>query len=234
MKLLEVFEKTKNHLFPLAWASLLYIVLNLLTALAGMGIISLYILLLSFIGAMEYLISPLSAGVVLIVALLYAFLSAGYKGGVLNAYLKAYEGKTTSITEFYSYSLDRTLTMFGLEVIKHGFFLIFGGPLLAIYYFILSKYQYTEILTALALIAIYLIICLVFSPAFLWAGAYGANIKSGLKKIISTFRKHHIHYIAYYALLLISVGLSIIPIINIATLFLIIPLITITLIKMVR
>ncbi len=234
MRILEVFEKTKKHLFPLAWASLLYIVLNLLTALAGMGILSLYILLLSFIGAIGYLISPLSAGVVAVVALFYAFASAGYKGGVLNAYLKAYEGKTTSITEFYSYSLDRALTMFGLEIIKHGVFLIFAGPLIALYYFILSKYQYTEILTALALLAVYIIICLIFSPALLWAGAYGANIKSGLKKIISTFKKHHIHYIAYYLLLLISIALSVIPIINIATIFLITPLILITLIRMVR
>jgi len=219
------FSSYSKKPFALVWGSLLYIFLFITFLLAGIGIFLIYFLFLSTLGQELNPEAISTLAVVGIIAVLLLFFMGGINAALARAYRNTLTGRKTSLAEFYSYALDKAPDMFGIQLIREGMWLLLVGPALALYIYYLEGYEFMDMLIGTYAFFMTFVIHMLFTPAFLMIGAFGASFYNSLQYGMEFLRKRHIFFIGLYILFAFAWIFNFIPFLQIASIFFLYPLI---------
>jgi hypothetical protein len=124
--------------------------------------------------------------------------------------------------------------MFGIMVVRDLLWLLLAGPVLAIYFYFLSAVQYMDILAGLYVLTVTFVIHMLFTPAFISAGALGMSTFASMKHAFEFVRRRHIFFVVIYALFAVVWALNVIPFVQFVTLFFAYPLLYASMIIMLE
>ncbi len=205
--------------FNFAWCSIIYLFMLLLFTLACVGIFILYFLFASVFNKTVSFSSISTIIVSTFVVIIFLFFANGLNGALSIAYRRAMGKEKTSLVAFYSYALGRAPVMFALMLVRDLLWLLLVGPFIAAYIYALQGVAYMDALLAAYALFMTFVIHMVFTPAFLSAGAYGTGMLPSLRNTVRLLRNRHIFFICLYALFALVWLLSFVPFIQLATLF---------------
>jgi hypothetical protein len=220
--------------FMFVWGSLMYLFMLGAVLFTVIGFAMAYLVALSVLNQPVNLYSSVSVVVFSIAALAFVFLSGGLNAALARAYHSAFWKERTSMTAFFKFALNKAPEMFGIMLIRDLIWLVLGGPAIAAYIYFLEDYAFTDVLVGIYLLFITFVIHMLFTPAFISAGAFGTDLMSSLKHGIVFLRKRHIYFISIYAIFALAWILSWIPLLNFATLFFFYPVMYVAMIVMME
>ncbi len=219
--------------FLFMWGSFAYIFMFLVFLLAAMGLVLIYFIAAS---AVEYHItleSPVTIGVAAVITLLFLYCMGGLNAALAKTYYSAVDGMKTSLLDFYHYALSRAPPMFGLMLMREFFTILLVGPVAAIYYYFLSEYQYADYLLYMYALVIVFILHMLFTPAMV-SVSLGQLPFEAFRTMFFTIKKKHVHFIGMYILFAIVWALNFIPLIQLATIFFLYPVIYTAMILLIK
>jgi hypothetical protein len=203
----------------------MYVVLQLLFALAAVGIFLIYFLIASVLGLPTTVNSPPAVIAAVATLLLLLFFSCGLNAGLLRSYAAALEGRKTTVAEFLRYSLKKAAPMFAVMLMRDLVLAVIVGPVVLLYVSSLSGAAYMDVLVgAYALCATFLIHFL-FTPAFVSIGAFGTEFVSSLRIGIGFLRRKHVNALGLYAVFALAWLLNLVPIVQIITILVVYPVV---------
>jgi hypothetical protein len=205
--------------FMFVWGSLMYVFMLGAVLFTSIGFAMAYIVALSVLNQPVELDSSVSVLVFAIIALAFVFVSGGLNASLARAYHSAYWKERTSMTYFFKFALNKAPEMFGIMLIRDLIWLVIGGPAIAAYVYFLQDYALTDVIVGMYLLFVTFVIHMLFTPAFISAGAFGTDLMSSLRHGIVFLRRRHIYFIAIYAIFALAWVLSWIPLVNFATIF---------------
>jgi hypothetical protein len=211
--------------FNFVWCSLTYLVLLILFTLACIGIFIVYFLFASVFNKAVSFSSISTIIVSTFVVIIFLFFANGLNGALAMAYRKAMGKEKTSLVAFYSYALGRAPVMFALMLVRDLIWLVAIGPFIAAYVYAFQGVAYMDALLAAYALFMTFIIHMLFTPAFLSAGAYGTGMMASLRNAVRLLRRKHIFFICLYALFALVWLLNFVPFIQLATLFFVYPVV---------
>ena len=206
----------------------------MLFVFGAVGLFILYFLILSIFGRELSLDSIGTMGVLGIVGLLVIFFANGVNAALAMAYKTAISKGKISLTRFYSYALDRAPTMFGIMLIRELIWLLAVGPFIALFIYFFQDIEFVDIMLYVYAFFMTFIIHMLFTPAFILAGAFDATLFASLKQGFVFLRQKHVFFIALYILFAFVWLFNFLPFIQIATIFFIYPLIYTAMIMMIK
>ncbi|MFH0737908.1 MAG: hypothetical protein V1827_04750 [Candidatus Micrarchaeota archaeon] len=230
----KAFESFSKRPFLFIWGTLMYIILLLAFFFAALGIVMAYFVVLSLLDKELDPTSPASLIIAGALGLVFIFFSNGLNGALARAYRSAVWKEKTSLTKFFSYSLEKTLEMFGIMVVRDALWLLLAGPVIALYFYFLATTQYMDILVGLYVMSVTFIMHMLFTPAFISAGALDMGIVASMKHAFEFVRRKHLFFVVIYALFAVVWALNFIPFIQFVTLFFAYPLLYSALIIMME
>ncbi len=228
----KAFKSFSKRPFLFVWGSLMYMALLFATLFAAFGIALIYFIALSVFNVAfdPGALSSLAVfGAIIIVSV---FLSGGLNAALARAYRSAIWKEKTSLTKFFAYALDKAPEMFGIMLIRDLIWLLLAGPGIAIYVFFLAGVDFMDVLIAMYVLFVTFVIHMLFTPAFVCAGALGTPLFSSMKHAFDFMRRRHIFFIALYALFAVVWALNFIPFVQFVTLFFAYPVLYAALIVM--
>jgi hypothetical protein len=205
--------------FNFAWCSLLYVIMLLLFALACAGLFIIYFLLASVLNNTVSFTSLSTVIVSALVVLIFLFFANGLNGALATAYRRAMNKEKTSLVTFYSDTLSKAPAMFSIMIVRDLVWLLLVAPFIAAYLYVLHGIAYMDALLIVYALFMTFIIHMLFTPAFISAGAYGTEMMPSLRNMFRLLRNRHILFIGLYAVYASSWLLSFVPFIQLATLF---------------
>ena len=209
--------------FIFAWSSFMYLFLLGAVFFTALGIGMAYLIALSVFDQPVDLYSTTSMAVFGILALLFVFISSGLNASLARAYHSAFWREKTSLTVFFSFALRKAPEMFGIMLVRDLLWLVLAGPFIAIYIYFLSDIGLMDVLLGMYLLFITFVIHMVFTPAFIAAGAFGTELVSSLKHALVFLRKRHFFFMGLYAVFALVWLLNYVPFLNLVTLFFLYP-----------
>jgi hypothetical protein len=220
--------------FLFVWSSLLFVFMMLLFSFAAVGLFLIYFLFLSAFGQEISMESIPTIAVLGVIGILLIFFGNGINAAVAMAYHEATKKKKISLTKFYSYAVDRAPTMFGIMLIRELIWLLLVGPFIALYFYALEPYEYMDMLLVLYALGVTFVIHMLFTPAFVMAGAFGSGIFSSMKQSLEFFRKKHVYFVAMYMFFALMWVMNFLPFLQIATIFFLYPMAYTAMIIMIK
>ena len=220
--------------FNFAWGSLLCVFLLLAFAFACIGLFMIYFLISSVLGisvSTDSIPTLIAAGAIII---LFMFFANGINAALAVAYREAFNKQKTNLLSFYSYALNMAPTMFVIMLIRDLLWLLLVGPAFALYELVLKSHGYMDMLLLLYVLIVTFTIHLLFTPAFLSAGAFGTNTYASLRRTTYFLRNKHINFIGLYILFAIAWLLNFIPLLQIVSIFFLYPVIYTAMIAMLE
>ncbi len=211
--------------FLFVWSSIMYIFMLFVFLFACLGLLLAYFLTLSVFNTPLDLGSPVTLAVFAVIVLIFMFFANGLNAALARAYHAAFWREKTSLTRFYSYALDKAPEMFGIMLLRDLLWLVLAGPAIAVYIFFLKSVAFMNILLALYLLGVTFIIHMLFTPAFLSAGAFGTDLFSSLRHGFDFLRKKHIYFLLMYAIFAFIWLMNFVPFIQLATVFVLYPIV---------
>ncbi len=205
--------------FNFVWCSLLYLVMLALFLLACIGLFILYFLFASVINKTVSFTSLSTIIVATLVVLLFLFFANGLNGALAASYRRSMDREKTSLVMFYSDALSRSPVMFAIMLVRDLIWLVLVGPAIVGYIYALQGVAYMDLLIGGYALSMTFLIHMIFTPAFLSAGAFGTGMMPSLRNTSRLLRNKHIFFICLYALFALVWLLSFVPFIQIATLF---------------
>jgi hypothetical protein len=205
--------------FLFVWGSLMYLILLIAFFFAGLGLVLAYFISLSVFGKELDFGSLATMAIFGVIALAFIFFSGGLNAALARAYRSAVWKEKTSLTKFYSYALDKAPEMFGIMLLRDLLWLLLAGPGIAIYWYFLQDVAVMDILTGMYVLFVTFVLHMLFTPAFISAGALGTSFFSSMKHAFDFLRKSHIFFITIYALFAVVWLLNFIPFVQFITLF---------------
>jgi hypothetical protein len=218
------FNVCSKQPFLFVWSSLLFVFMMLLFTFAAIGLFLVYFLFLSAFGQEISLESIPSIAVFGVIGLLLVFFGNGINAALAMAYHEASKKKKVSLTQFYSYAIDRAPTMFGIMLVRELLWLLLVGPFIALYFYALEPYEYMDMLMIAYGLGMTFVIHLLFTPPFVLAGAFGTGIFGSLKQSLDFFRRKHVYFAALYILFAGMWVMNFLPFLQIASIFFLYPL----------
>ncbi|MCK4318959.1 hypothetical protein KAW38_00100 [Candidatus Micrarchaeota archaeon] len=202
-------------------SSLIYLLLNVLSFGAMMGILTIAFLLISLTPLGEsYGVYILGVGI-FICLLMYVFLFSGFKGAFVNDLNLIIERKKPSFFGFVRYGIRESPRFFVVSLIKlilHGLILI---PLAALYYFVFMPFPSIAMygLIGLILVALFFnyIVQFLFSFSYVTAVVDRVNSFSALAICLNFLKRRNIMAFLIYTVYAIVAMSTFIPLINIIT-----------------
>lgn len=220
--------------FIFAWGSFMYLFLLGAAFFTAVGLGMAYLIALAVFDQPVSLSSTLSLAVFGIIGLAFVFVSNGLNASLARAYHSAFWREKTSLTAFFAYALRMAPEMFGIMLVRDLIWLIFAGPFIAIFVYFLSDVAFMDILLAMYLLFVTFVIHMVFTPAFISAGAFGADLVSALKHSIAFLKKRHFFFMGLYAVFALVWLLNYVPFLDLVTLFFLYPVMYAAMIIMVE
>ena len=219
LSLKKAFDRFSEHPFLFMWSSLLYIGFQLLYILSAVGVFLIYFLFASVMGFNTGVDEIQTLAAAAFVVILFLFFSSGLNAGLANAYFNSLENKKTALADFFRYSLSRAPVMFAIMLLREVIFLMVVGPIIALYIYVLAEYEYMDILAGIVVLTLTFLIHLVFTPAFIYAGAFGMEVFGAMRSGLRLLRFRHVYFLGLYLIFAPLWLLSFIPIIQLVTLF---------------
>ncbi len=213
---------TKNP-FLFAWGSFLYMVLFVVFLLAAIGLGLFYFLSMSVLNQMVTIESLPTVVVVGIIGLIFVFATNGLNAALANTFRLAALKEKMSLTGFFAYSLDKSLVTFAILLMEGIIWLIFAAPAIVIYIYFLSHTLLFYIPTVIYILGVTFVISLLFTPAWLYA-ALGTDLFGSFKRAFNLFKRKHIQFLGLYILFAAAWSLNFVPIIDLASIFFIFPI----------
>jgi hypothetical protein len=213
------FDAYSRKPFNFVWCSLLYIVMLALFLLACIGLFILYFLFASTINKAVSFTSLSTIIVSTLIVLLFLFFANGLNGALAASYRRSMDREKTSLVTFYSEALARAPSMFAIMLVRDLIWLVLVGPFIVAYVYVLGAYDYMDVLIGGYALFMTFTIHMLFTPAFLSAGAFGTGMMPSLRNTWRLLRNKHIFFICLYALFSVVWLLSFVPFIQLATLF---------------
>lgn len=220
----KAFNSYSKRPFLFVWSSLMYIILLLAFFFAAFGIIILYFIALSMFDRTLELDSLPTLAIFGVIGVVFLFFINGLNAALAKAYRSALWDEKTSLTKFYSYALDKSLEMSGIMLVRDLFWLLLTGPAIALYIYMLEGVEYMDLLLWMYALSVTFVIHMLFTPAFIAAGAFDMGIYSAMKHAFEFMRKKHIFFIGLYVLFAIVWALNFIPFVQFVTIFFAYPL----------
>ncbi len=220
--------------FLFVWGSLLFIFMFLVILFAALGVFLAYFIFLTVFDQPLSFESIPTLGVLAIIGLIVVVLTSGINASLAMTYNSALAKKKVSLAKFYTYALDIAHTVFGILLIRELIWLLMVGPFIAIYVYVLHEYQYMDILLGIYAFFMTFILHMLFTPAFIIAGALGAPLFESLKRSFTFLQKKHVFFMATYILFAFIWLFNFIPFIQIATIFFLYPLVYSSMIIMIK
>jgi hypothetical protein len=224
LSLKKAFDRFSEHPFLFMWSSLLYVGFQLLYILAAVGVFLIYFLFASVMGLNTGIDEIQTLGAAAFVVILFLFFSSGLNGGLAFALHNSLDNKKTALAEFLSYSLSRSPVMFAIMLLREVVFLMLVGPIIALYIFVLNEYEYMDVLAGILVLTITFLIHWVFTPALIYAGAFGMEVFGAMRSGFRLLRNRHVYFLGLYLVFAPLWLLSFIPIIQIFTMFALYPI----------
>ena len=215
----KAFNAYSKKPFLFVWGSLMYLILLIAFFFAALGLVLGYFITLSVFDKELDLQSLATMAIFGIIALVFVYFSCGLNAALAKVYRSAFWKERTSLTKFYAYALDRAPEMFGIMLLRDLIWLFIAGPGIAIYIYFLKGIDFMDILVAMYVLSVTFVIHMLFTPAFISAGALGMDFYGSMKHAFEFIRKRHIFFIAQYALFAVVWFLNFIPFIQLISLF---------------
>ena len=220
--------------FLFVWASIMYIILLIASLFAAFGMAVAYFIALSVLNKEMVIGSIPTLAVFGIIALLFIFFGGGLNAALAKAYRSAYWKEKMSLTKFYGYALEKAPEMFGIQLVRELLWVLLAGPGIAIYIYMLKGIEFMDILFYAYIVFVTFMIHMIFTPAFISAGAFGMNLFSSMRHAFEFLRKRHVFFIAMFALFAVLWFLNFIPILQFITIFFAYPVLYTALIIMME
>lgn len=221
----KAFNSYSKSPFLFVWSSIMYVIMLFVFLFASLGLLIAYFLTLSVFNQPLDTGSPVTLAIVGIVVLVFLFFANGLNAALARAYHSAFWKERTSLTRFYSYALDKAPEMFGIMLLRDLLWLVVAGPAIAIYLYFLRDVAFMDVLLYAYVLFVTFIIHMLFTPAFLSAGAFGTSLFSSMRHGFEFLRKRHVYFIAIYVLFAVVWLLNFVPFVQIATVFILYPII---------
>lgn len=228
------FNAYSKNPFLFVWASLMYLFVFIATVLACFGMVLVYFISMSVFNQPVDLDSIPTMAVASVVALLALLLLNGLNAALAGAYHSSFWKEKTTLTAFYSYAIDKAPTSFAIMLMRELIWLLLAGPAIAIYMLFLVNVPYMDLLAGGYVLSVTFVIHMLFTPAFLTAGAFGTDFYSSLKHAFDFLRRRHIYFIGQYIVFSVAWLLNFIPFIQIASIFFAYPVVYTAMINMVE
>lgn len=230
----KAFNSYSKKPFLFVWSSLMYIILLLAFFFAALGIILIYFIGLSLFDRTLEIEALPTLAIFGVIGVAFIFFINGLNAALAKAYRSAVWQEKTSLTKFYSYALEKSLEMFGIMLVRDLFWLLLVGPAIAVYIYFLDGVQYMDLLLAVYGVFMTFIIHMLFTPAFISAGAFNMGTFNSMKHAFEFMRKKHIFFIAMFMLFAVVWALNLIPFVQFITLFFAYPLLYAAMIVMME
>jgi hypothetical protein len=201
----------------------MYVALQLLFALAALGVFLIYFFIASVFGLSTAVTSTptiVAAAVSLLMLLLF---SCGLNAGLLRSYAAALEGRKTTVAEFLRYSLQKAPEMFAITVVRDLLLVILVAPLLVAYVYSFKTLPYMDIFVAAYALGMTFLIHFLFTPALLSMGVFGTDPVSSFRNGIGFLKRKHFNAMALYAVFALVWLLNFVPVVQIITIFVVYP-----------
>jgi hypothetical protein len=228
------FNAYSKNPFMFVWASLMYIFVFIATLLACIGLVVIYFIAMSVFNQPVEPQSIPTLAIGSVVVLLLLLLLNGLNAALARAYHSAFWKEKTTLTTFYAYATDKAPTTFAILLMRELIWVLLAGPAIAIYVYFLSTVSYMDLLVGGYLLFITFIIHMVFTPAFLAAGAFGTDFYASLKHAFDFLRRRHIYFIGQYALFAVVWLLNFVPFLQFVTIFFAYPVVYNAMINMME
>jgi hypothetical protein len=215
----KAFNAFSKHPFLFVWGSLMYIILLIAFFFAALGVVLAYFISLSMFGKDLDPSSLATLAIFGVIGLLFIFFSGGLNAALARAYRSALWKEKMSLTKFYSYALDKAPEMFGVMLLRDLLWLLLAGPFIAVFVYFVSDVEFMDVLLYLYLLFVTFVVHLLFTPAFISAGALGTDFFSSMKHAFDFLRKRHIFFIAMFSLFAVVWVLNFIPFVQFITIF---------------
>lgn len=210
----------------------MYLILLLIFLLAGIGLIIGYFIALSVFGKEFDPQSLPSLAIFGVIALSFVFFSGGLNAALARAYRGALWKEKTSLTKFYAYALDKAPETFGIMLLRDLLWLLLAGPGIGVYIYFLKGIDFMDILAGMYVLSVTFVLHLIFTPAFLSAGALDTGLYSSMRHAFEFMRRRHIFFITLYSLFAVVWFLNFIPFVQFVTLFFAYPVLYVSMIVM--
>jgi len=215
----KAFNSYSKTPFLFVWGSLMYLMLLIAFFFAGLGLVLAYFIALSVFGKELDLQSLATMSIFGVIAFAFVFFSNGLNAALAKAYRSAIWKEKTSLTKFYTYALDKAPEMFGIMLLRDLLWLLLAGPGIAIYMLFLKDVAIMDILTGMYVLTVTFVLHMLFTPAFISAGALGTSFFGSMKHAFEFLRRRHIFFITIYALYAVVWFMNFIPFVQFITLF---------------
>lgn len=210
------------------WGSFVYLFLLLVFLLATFGLVLIYFMLAStfsyditFELAVESLPNILIA---ILIGLFFVYFTGGLNAALAKSYSDAVNGIKIGFLDFYHYALSRASIMFGILMMRCLVTILTIGPVVAIYYYFLTEYEYMDYLLYTYAFFMTFLIHMVFTPAFVSA-SLGSLPFEAFRTAFLTLKNRHVFFVGLYILFAVVWILNFIPLIQLVTIFFLYPVI---------
>ncbi|MDD5171542.1 MAG: hypothetical protein PHF60_00740 [Candidatus ainarchaeum sp.] len=228
------FNAYSKNPFMFVWASLMYIFMFIATLLACIGLVVIYFIAMSVFNQPVDPQSIPTMALGAVVVLLLVLLLNGLNAALAGAYHSAFWKEKTTLTTFYAYAIDKAPTMFAIQLLRELIWVLLAGPVIAIYVYFLSTVAYMDLLLGAYLLFITFIIHMLFTPAFLTAGAFGTDFYASLKHAFDFLRRRHIYFVGQYIVFSVVWLVNFVPFLQFATIFFAYPVVYTAMINMIE
>lgn len=230
----KAFNSYSKRPFLFVWSSLMYIILLLAFFFAALGIVLAYFMALSLFGVTLELESLPTLIIFGVIGLVFIFFTNGLNAALARAYRSAVWDEKTSLTKFYSYALDKSVETFGIMLVRDLFWLLLAGPAIALYYYFMEGVEFMDVLLWTYVLCVTFVIHMIFTPAFISAGAFNMSTYNSMKHAFDFLRKKHIFFIGMFILFAVVWALNFIPFVQFVTVFFAYPLLYAAMIVMME
>jgi len=229
----KAFSAYTSKPFLFIWGSAVYLFLFLLFLLAVFGLALFYFMVASLVDYEVTLESPVTIGILLLVSVTFIYFTGGVNAALAKTYYTAATGAKTSILDFYHYALARAPYMFGVVLMREFITLLLVGPVAAIYYYLLTETQYMDYLLYFYVFCVVFLLHMIFTPALI-SVALGSLPFDAFRSMFFTLKKKHVYYVGMFILFAIVWTLNFVPLIQLATIFFLYPVVYTALIMFVK
>jgi hypothetical protein len=139
-----------------------------------------------------------------------------------------------TITAFFNNALDRAPQMFAIQLLRDLVWLVLAGPVIALYFYVLVGVPYMDWIAGLVILMITFIVHMIFTPAFISAGAFDSGLYGSLRNGFNVLRRKHVMFIGLYILFAFIWVLNFIPFVQLVTIFFLYPILHTAIIVMVE
>ncbi len=228
------FNEYSKGPFPFVWASLMYLFVFIATVLACAGLIVTYFISMSIFNQPVDPQSIPTLAVASVVVVLLLLLLNGLNAALAGAYHSAFWKEKMTLTAFYAYATDKAPTTFAIQLLRELIWVLLAGPAIAIYVYALNGVPYMDLLVAGYVLSVTFVIHLIFTPAFIAAGAFGTDLYNSLKHAFEFLRRKHINFVGQYMLFSVAWLVNFVPFLQFVTIFFAYPVVYTAMINMME